>query len=182
MPLCFRSYVLALSLVLVSRTSVAVRMQPPTPPPPHKPPAVSPLNHAGYIFAGTVKNVRRDAPHAGAVATMEITFHVDKAMRGVHTGESLVIHEWAGLWQAGERYQPGEQLLLFLYPPSKLGLTSAVGGEAGRFKLDERGQVILDPVHAGTIPKTANTTALLKGKTRVGTSELLRDLKLAGGE
>ncbi|GAC1428679.1 MAG: hypothetical protein NVS1B11_11280 [Terriglobales bacterium] len=44
-----------------------------------------------------------------------------------------------------DRYFVGERLLLFLYPPSKLGLTSPVGGSLGRFNLDSAGNVALRP-------------------------------------
>jgi hypothetical protein len=105
---------------------------------------------AGYIFSGTVKAVQRLAPRSnGDVAVMRITFHVDRGLRGTRTGQTLVIHEWAGLWQAGDRYRPGERVMLFLYPPSKLGLTSPVGGESGRFGVDPRGQVIIEPRKVG---------------------------------
>jgi hypothetical protein len=49
-----------------------------------------------------------------------------------------------GLWESGERYQNGEHVLLFLYPPSKIGLTSPVGGKLGRFQMDNTGHVLLN--------------------------------------
>jgi hypothetical protein len=104
---------------------------------------------AGYIFSGTVKSVERLTPRANGVAVMRITFHVDQGLRGTRTGQTLVIHEWAGLWQAGESYQAGERVMLFLYPPSKLGLTSPVGGESGRFSVDPGGQVVIEPRKVG---------------------------------
>jgi hypothetical protein len=61
----------------------------------------------------------------------------------VRSGRELVIRQWAGLWNAGERYRTGERVLLFLYPASKLGLTSPVGGARGRFSLDRNDQVLL---------------------------------------
>jgi hypothetical protein len=70
--------------------------------------------------------------------TVEITFRVDDAFRGVKPGRSLTIREWVGLWLAGERYHAGERVVLFLYPLSKLGLTSPVGGRFGRFDVDEQ--------------------------------------------
>lgn len=100
---------------------------------------------SGYIFAGTVLSVQRVSPKSNGVATVQISFHVDQAMRGVQAGQTLVIHEWAGLWEPGERYRKGERVLLFLYPPSKLGLTSPVGGALGRFPIGRDGQVALDP-------------------------------------
>jgi hypothetical protein len=66
---------------------------------------------------------------------------VDKAIRNVHRGQNLEINEWAGLWQSGERYRPGERVLLFLYPPSRLGLTSPVGNRAGRFAVNRAGLI-----------------------------------------
>ena len=58
---------------------------------------------------------------------------------------TVEIKEWAGLWQSGERYRPGERVLLFLYPPSRLGLTSPVANRAGRFEVDRAGRVTLKP-------------------------------------
>jgi hypothetical protein len=101
--------------------------------------------NSGYIFAGIVTAVERVAPaRPHEVASMRISFRVEHAIRGVRTGETLVIREWAGLWESGERYHRGERVLLFLYRPSKLGLTSPVGGPLGRFPLDSDGWVILD--------------------------------------
>ena len=105
--------------------------------------AVPNLGHltrsSGYIFSGTVTSVGRTAAATpGDVATMRITFRVEQAVFGVRTGQILTIREWAGLWAAGERYRPRERVLLFLYPPSRLGLTSPVGGSQGRFSIDRR--------------------------------------------
>ncbi len=97
---------------------------------------------SGYIFAGTVTGLERVAS-ANRVPTMRITFHVDQAIRGVRNGQSLVIQEWAGLWQSGQSYRRGQRVLVFLYRPSKLGLTSTVGGQQGRFNLDSGGMVVL---------------------------------------
>ncbi|MGA8618051.1 MAG: hypothetical protein WB660_05965 [Candidatus Sulfotelmatobacter sp.] len=66
-------------------------------------------------------------------------------MRGASIGEKLTIHEWAGLWTRGERYRVGERVLLFLYSPSRLGLTSPVAGAIGRFAIDSEGKIVLAP-------------------------------------
>lgn len=68
-------------------------------------------------------------------------------MRGTSAGQSLTIHEWAGLWMRGERYRVGENVLLFLYAPSKLGLSSPVAGPLGRFALDSQGKIVMSPLH-----------------------------------
>ena len=99
---------------------------------------------AGYIFVGRVKSVQYlPATHANHVATVRVRFQVEQGLRGVRSGKQFTIRQWAGLWDAGERYRTGERLLLFLYPTSKLGLTSPVAGSRGRFALDRNGQVLL---------------------------------------
>lgn len=115
---------------------------------------------AGTIFSGTVTSItRHPATQAKAVETVAITFHVERAIRGASPGTDLTVEQWMGLWSSGQRYRIGERVLLFLYPPSKLGLTSSVGAEIGRFRVDPAGRVELsaqqlsafraDPVLAG---------------------------------
>jgi len=98
---------------------------------------------AGYIFVGRVKSVQYIAATSGHVPSVKVRFQVEQGLRGVRSGSVLTIRQWAGLWDAGERYRAGERLLLFLYRPSKLGLTSPVAGAQGRFVLDRNGQVLL---------------------------------------
>jgi hypothetical protein len=100
---------------------------------------------AGYIFSGTVLSIERVPPKSqNEVATVQITFRVNQAIRGVSSRQILTILEWAGLWDSGDRYRRGEHVLLFLYQPSRLGLTSPVSGDFGRFKLDSRGRIMLN--------------------------------------
>ena len=100
-------------------------------------------SRAGYIFVGRVKSVQYIPANSGHVPILRIRFQVEQGLRGVRSGSVLTIRQWAGLWDAGQRYRRGERLLLFLYRPSKLGLTSPVGGTCGRFGLDRNGQVLL---------------------------------------
>jgi hypothetical protein len=106
---------------------------------------------AGMIFSGTVtaiaRSPARSQPSTQSVKTVAITFRVDQAIRGVTPGQDLTIDQWMGMWTNGQRYQVGERVLLFLYPRSKLGLTSCVGGPLGRFSLDSAGQVSLSAQH-----------------------------------
>ena len=128
---------------------------------------------AGIIFSGTVAAVTRP-PAAGenprisqtprdatnppsthpahylehqSVETVAITFHVDHAIRGATPGQDLTITKWIGLWSSGQSYRIGEHVLLFLYPPSKLGLTSCVGASIGRFGVDGAGRILLSAQH-----------------------------------
>jgi hypothetical protein len=137
-----RKFVLPL-LILVLGFLLRAEERPAQPPPrPEIPNLHAIATRSGYVFAGTVKAVGRIKPrNQDSVAVMRITFHVDHGYRGVHTGQTFAIHEWAGLWENGERYRPGERVMLFLYPPSKLGLTSPVPN--GRFPVDSGGRIVI---------------------------------------
>lgn len=103
---------------------------------------------AGIIFSGTVTQIDRRGPKVGQwVETVAVTFHVENSIRGTAPGRQLTITQWIGLWSSGQRYRVGERVLLFLYPKSKLGLTSWVGGPLGHFAIDRTGQVLLTPQH-----------------------------------
>ena len=69
--------------------------------------------------------------------------------------------EWPGRWQAGERYRIGERYLLFLHAPNAAGLTSPVGGSAGRFLIDSKGTIdissIAPPSAERNIPASASS-------------------------
>ncbi|MGB8060973.1 MAG: hypothetical protein WCF26_03695 [Candidatus Sulfotelmatobacter sp.] len=123
---------------------------------------------AGTIFSGTVTSIqRKPATRGSAVETVAITFHVENSMRGATPGEDLTISQWIGLWTSGQRYRVGERVLLFLYPPSKLGLTSSVAGPMGRFNVDPWGRVLLSAHHLSAF----RTDPVLGGKPRVRVSD-----------
>jgi hypothetical protein len=113
---------------------------------------------AGMIFAGTVlpapsQTVRTptlttptaaaDRVVPGTTPSVQLRFRVDQAIAGVEQGQILTIHEWAG---AASMYRPlhsGQHILIFLYPPSRLGLTSPVGGSLGQVALDPSGKNVV---------------------------------------
>jgi len=134
---------------------------------------------AGAIFSGTVTLIaRRPASSSQAVETFVITFHIENAIRGATPGEDLTISQWIGLWSSGQRYRVGERVLLFLYPPSKLGLTSCVAGAMGRFTIDPRGRVLLSAQHLSAF----RADPVLGGKSRVSFSDLASAVQRAGEE
>jgi hypothetical protein len=136
--------------------------------------------NSGYVFAGTVKAVEHIDPAGRGVGTTKITFHIDTAVRGVYKGQTLVISEWAGLWASGEKYRVGELVFLFLYPPSKLGLTSPVRGGAGKFRIAENGRVVVRPEQKGTLPDWVARTV---GERReIEIQEFARAWRRADGE
>jgi hypothetical protein len=101
------------------------------------------IRSSAYIFAGTVLAVEHIKPLPNELPTVRISFHVDQAIRGVQQGQTLSVREWALVWNSGERYRRGDRVLLFLYPLSKLGLTSVVAG-SGRFDINARGEILVE--------------------------------------
>jgi hypothetical protein len=102
---------------------------------------------AGMIFAGTVLSTasQGEATQAtgaapGPIPTIQLTFRVDEAIAGVEPGRTVTTLEWAGAWNLQRPMTQGEHILLFLYPPSRLGLTSPVGGSRGQIALDQTGE------------------------------------------
>jgi hypothetical protein len=105
---------------------------------------------AGMIFAGTVlvaasptastPTASTPSPAPGATPSLQLSFRVDEAIAGVERRQILTIHEWTGAWSMHRPMIKGQHILLFLYPPSRLGLTSPVGGSLGQIALDPSGK------------------------------------------
>jgi len=101
---------------------------------------------AGTIFVGRVLKIEPvRVASSNDLASVQITCAVEHGVRGTRDGEILSFREWAGLWTDGPRYRIGQRLMLFLYAPSALGLTSPVGGRLGQFVVDRDGRVVLSP-------------------------------------
>ncbi|HEY3973382.1 MAG TPA: hypothetical protein VGM18_10280 [Candidatus Sulfotelmatobacter sp.] len=152
---------------------------------PLQPPPIRPVGFhliasaAGTIFSGTVTSVaRRPFSRGQTVETVAITFHIENAIRGAAPGQDLTVLQWTGLWSAGQRYRVGERVLLFLYPPSKLGLTSCVAGPMGRFTIDPRGRVLLTAQHLSSF----KADPILGGKALASFSDFARAVERAGQE
>jgi hypothetical protein len=132
---------------------------------------------AGIIFSGLVTAIGRADPSGQAPSTT-VTFRVEHAIRGTSSGQNLTIHEWTGLWTSGERYRVGERVLLFLYAPSKLGLTSPVAGSMGRFALDSQGRVVMSPQHVVALAEDP----ILGGKSVVSFADFALAVRHCSGE
>ena len=141
------------------------------------------VSAAGIIFSGRVTSIARPrsltrvSSFKGPESTT-VTFKVEHAMRGASAGQNLTIHEWSGLWTKGERYRVGERLLLFLYSPSKLGLTSPVAGAIGRFAIHSDGRIVIAPQHMPTLA----TDPILCGKTIASFADFARAVRLSSQE
>ena len=146
--------------------------------------------HAGLIFAGRVLRVRRlPARELREVETVEVSFHVDQAVRGVRTGQVLTIREWAGLWVAQPRYRVGERLVVFLYPPSRLGLTSPINETTARFAVDEAGRVRFTPVQRAWLGNeewrgagNQSSEKQVSGRAGISLNEFVRQIREVTGE
>lgn len=157
-----------LSLVVAIVFAVCVpllgEMARPIPPRSFLPPQHA-MRNAGIIFSGTVLKVEHTAQPAFPGIT-QITFKVENGIRGIHRGQNITVREWSGLWNSGERYHTGERVLLFLYPQSKLGLTSPVGGALGRYEVDHAGRVMANS--SGITPKLVRMQDFMSAIRRAG--------------
>lgn len=134
---------------------------------------------AGLIFSGTVIRIERQPATPGqSVETVKVTFRVDNALRGATPGDTLTISQWIGLWSSGQRYRVGEHILLFLYAPSKLGLTSSVAGSLGRFPIDPGGRILVSPQQLSALQKDP----VLGGKSRLRFSDFAWAVRRASEE
>jgi hypothetical protein len=125
---------------------------------------------AGTIFSGRVTAIASVPASSSQVKSVSISFHVDQAIRGVTPGQNLTIFQWIGLWTGGQRYRVGEHVVLFLYPPSKLGLTSCVGGPLGRFSIDSRNQISFSQQHVAVF----GGDPMLGGRSHISLRDFIR--------
>jgi hypothetical protein len=131
---------------------------------------------AGMIFAGTVlatapqtatnqnamnHTAATDRAVPGAPPAVQLRFRVDEAIAGVERGQVLTIHEWAGAWsmQFQRPMSKGQHILIFLYPPSRLGLTSPVGGSLGQVFLDPSGKNVAKNAQKPAAPGLRNASS-----------------------
>src|SRR3954469_22175481 len=103
------------------------------------------VHSAGIIFSGRVLRIEHLANGSGTPALVQVTFQVERALRGCNAGDTIQIAEWAELWARGDRYRVGQSLVLLLYPRNAAGLTSPVAGELGTFVLGPEGLLCLTP-------------------------------------
>jgi len=128
------------------------------------------VRHAGVIFDGTVTAIQCEFGKGKVPLSYRISFQVKQGVRGVRSASTYTIREWAGLWAPRQppRYHIGERALLFLYPPSRSGLTSTVGGRSGKLA------VVADAVHGTQVSLPLDWIASL------GQAPSLGSMKSAG--
>jgi hypothetical protein len=126
---------------------------------------------AGIIFSGTVLRVARESTNDSNPSTVLISFRVDEAGRGCVSGETIVVREWAELWERNDRYRPGQRVLLFLYPPSEAGLTSPVNGDLGKIEIGPQGLLRFTPQQAHFLASQSNASSQPGGRPTHGESD-----------
>lgn len=163
-----------LAILAVLPYAAAAAQSAPAPPPLQLSPAFRELARvSGYIFTGTVTSVSANlAGESAPLPTIEVTFRVEQPYRGVQRGQFLRIREWAPLWNAGQQYRVGERALLFLYPQSKLGLTSVVGQPAGRIKASPSGFIISPAQYAIWFNRSSKRNSSKTGEQLLGARQL----------
>ena len=132
---------------------------------------------AGMIFAGTVLGSTPPTATAGRAApVVRLTFRVDRAIAGVERGQVLTIHEWTGVWSMLRPMRKGQHILIFLYPPSRLGLTSPVGGWLGQVALDASGKNVSRSEHrpAAELGPQSESSPQLGGLADTGTVSVVQ--------
>src|SRR5437660_3086193 len=157
---------------------------------------------AGMIFVGTVLTAATQtaitqtvtaqtaAPDraVSAVAPMvQLSFHVDQAIAGVEQGQILTIHEWAGAWSMHRPMSSGQHILIFLYPLSRLGFTSPVGGSLGQVALESSGKNVSNsgqkpPPRIGLQNESPPPPAVPADTRSVSVVQLERAIRSAGNE
>jgi hypothetical protein len=154
---------------------------------------------AGMIFSGTVlapatrTAATRTGPNlagtrdrlvlgmsAGTAPAIQLSFRVDEAIAGIGQGEILTVHEWAGTPGRLPPVSAGQHFLMFLYPPSRLGFTSPVGGSLGQVALDASGQNLPAPAAASMVSSDAQQPDAAARKISV--VQLERAVRGARGE
>src|SRR5208337_2186200 len=150
---------------------------------------------AGMIFAGTVlaaptqtvatQTAATDRAVPGTTPAIQVRFRVDRAIAGVEQGQILTIHEWAGAWSMHRPMRSGQHILIFLYPPSRLGFTSPVGGALGQVALDPSGKNVAEqkPAASPGLQNEPSPRPRVPGATRsVSVVQLERAIRSAREE
>ncbi len=95
---------------------------------------------AGTILAGRVLEVREEPhPQYPHLIVTRITLAVERPFKGSVKGRSFTFFQIGGSKTFRPfhlpDYREGEEVVLFLYPESRYGLTSPVAGAAGKFRI-----------------------------------------------
>lgn len=131
---------------------------------------------AGTIFAGTVLAVENAPPTGRNTPVVQVRFRVERAIAGSREGQTFTLREWSGAWGAHPPMRRGQRLLIFLYPPSRLGLSSPVGAELGQIPLDFGSEAV---TARAEVPHRVRTESARQPATATTTGISIRRLERA---
>ncbi len=103
---------------------------------------------AEKIFSGRVVQIERVIAADASPAIVRVKFHVERAVRGCVAGDTVTVDEWAELWERGDRYRKGQQLVILLYPRSQTGFSSTIAGAVGGLNIGSDGLLRNAPLQA----------------------------------
>jgi hypothetical protein len=140
--------------------------------------------------AGTIVHARildlRFEPHPNYpnINTLKVTAEVLENIRGA-SARRITFREFAGRAQViGKRvhnlqssYRVGQEIVIFLYPPSKAGFTSPVGGPQGKFEVIRQGDQVRVSNGAGNLGLLHGVQQAAQAKGVVLRGEQQRTLK-----
>lgn len=97
------------------------------------------ISSAGFIFSGKITNVWSERDAATGFIVTYSTVAVDENVRGANTNR-FTFKQYGGTYQGlnvfaadMSYFTVGEEVVAFLYPLSKLGLTSPIGVAEGKW-------------------------------------------------
>jgi hypothetical protein len=98
------------------------------------------VESAGTIVAGRVIAVREEPhPQYPYLIVTRVTLAVERSFKGNARGRTFTFSQIGGSKALRPvhvpGYREGEEVLLFLYPESRDGMTSPVAGAAGKFRI-----------------------------------------------
>lgn len=98
------------------------------------------VGYADRVFYGKCVAAESKLDPDSGVTVREYRFHVIENLKGVRTGEEVLVRQLMTMGSQGPSipgipsYRKGQELLLFLHADSRLGLTSPVGMQQGTFR------------------------------------------------
>jgi len=87
---------------------------------------------SGKIIHGKVIGVREEIHEALGIPVSVISVQTEECLKGDATGQ-VQFRQVKGMGLPV--YRQGDEIVIFLYPESKVGVTSPVGGDQGLFKV-----------------------------------------------
>ena len=99
---------------------------------------------ADRVFWGRCLQAETGREASTGLPVTTYAFEVIRGIKGTHAGESIQFRQLSGGPTGAIRGLPefsrGQEILLFLYPDSRLGLTSPVGLDQGMFRVGKGGR------------------------------------------